>query len=112
MASAVGTVMALFGFSLYFIEFLNVLGVFSTSIAAIYILDFFWLRKQNYDSNQISEWGTAALISWGIATIISLCTYLDIFQLTGAYYIDSLLIAGLCYSALEMIQKNKDRIPS
>lgn len=100
IASAVGTVMALFGFSTYFIEFLNILGVFSPSIAAIYLLDYFWLRKQNYNLSQINEWGSAALISWVLATIISLCTYLEIFQLTGAYFIDSLLIAGICYAGI------------
>jgi cytosine permease len=40
IASAVGTTMALLGFSNSFIEFLNILGIFSPSIAAIYILDF------------------------------------------------------------------------
>lgn len=93
----IGTVMALLGFSNYFIEFLNILGVFTPSIAAIYILDFFWLKKQQYDLDKIQAWGKPALISWGLSSAISLMTYQEVFQITHAYFVDSFLIAGVLY---------------
>ena len=93
----IGTAMALLGFSNYFIEFLNILGVFTPSIAAIYILDFFWLKKQQYDLDKIQAWGKPALISWGLSSAISLMTYQEVFQITHAYFVDSFLIAGVLY---------------
>lgn len=98
--SLVGTTMALFGFSNYFIEFLNILGVFTPSIAAIYILDFFWLKKQRYELEEVESWGMNALISWGISSVITFLTYSNVFQLTNAYFVDSFLIAGICYYLL------------
>lgn len=97
LASIIGTSMALFGFSTYFIDFLNILGVFAPSISAIYILDFFWVKNQQYDLDKIQAWGKPALISWVISSTISLLTYLNYFQITHAYFIDSFLIAGAIY---------------
>jgi len=98
--SVIGTILALFQFSDHLFDFLNILGVFTPSIAAIYILDFFWLKKQQYDLDKITSWGIPALLSWGISSIITLFTYLDYFQLTRAYFLDSFLIAGICYLIL------------
>ena len=98
--------MALLGFSNYFIEFLNILGVFTPSIAAIYILDFFWLRKQQYDLNLVPSWGIPALISWVISSVIALFTYYEVFQITGAFFMDSLLIAGACYYFLSSRERS------
>lgn len=97
LASVIGTFMALFGFSNYFLEFLNILGVFSPSIAAIYIIDFFWLKNQQYKLDTIQPWGKSALISWVIASVVTLLTYQGYFQLTNAYFVDSFLIAGTLY---------------
>ena len=96
IVSLIGTVLALFQFSDYLFDFLNILGVFAPSIAAIYILDFFWLKKQQYNLNQIQPWGIPALISWGISSIIALLTYYSVIQLTGAYFVESFLIACVC----------------
>lgn len=96
-ASVAGTVLALFGFSDYLFEFLNILGVFMPSISAIYLLDFFWLKGQKYDLDKIQAWGKPALISWGLSSTIGLMTYQEIFQITHAYFVDSFLIAGVLY---------------
>jgi len=104
IASVIGTIMALFGFSNYFIEFLNILGVLTPSIAAIYILDFFWLKKQRYELAEVQPWGIRALVSWGISSIIALLTYTEVFSLTGAYFVDSFLIAGMFYF---LVNKNR-----
>jgi len=105
-ASVVGTGMALLGFSNYFIEFLNILGVLTPSIAAIYILDFFWLKQQQYELDKVQIWGIPALISWGISSIVALLTYTEVFSLTGAYFVDSFLIAGLCYYLISKKQSD------
>ncbi len=100
ITSFLGTVMALMRFSNYFIEFLNILGIFAPSIAAIYILDFFWLKKQRYDLDHIQPWGIPALLSGTISSLITLFTYLEVFHITEAYFIDSFLIAGVLYFLL------------
>ena len=97
VTSILGTILALFEFSDYLFDFLNILGVFTPSICAIYLLDFFWLHQQQYDLDKIIPWGIPALFSWGISSMITLLTYLDFFQLTGAYFVDSFLIAGGVY---------------
>tara|TARA_B110000879_G_scaffold101828_1_gene137755 strand:- start:80 stop:1342 length:1263 start_codon:yes stop_codon:yes gene_type:complete len=97
----IGTIAALFGFSNYLFDFLSFLGIFAPSISAIYIINFFWVRKKNYNLNEIKEWESAALISWGISSIITVFTYLEVFQLTNAYFLDSFLLGGIIYLFLK-----------
>ncbi len=101
LASLVGTSMALAGFSDYFIDFLNILAVFSPSIAAIYLIDFFYVKQQNYQLEQVKNWGMNALLAWGISSIVALLAYFEIFSVTSIYYLDSFLIAGVLYFFLE-----------
>lgn len=100
LASIFGTVLALLGFSNYFIEFLNILAIFSPSLAAIYIIDFFYVRKQNYDLTKVNNWGIPALLIWAISSSFAMLAYLEIFSITKAYFIDSFLIAGVLYFGL------------
>ncbi len=107
VTSVLGTLLALFEFSDYLFDFLNILGVFTPSICAIYILDFFWLKKQQYDLEKVISWGQPALLSWGVSSGITLLTYLNVFQLTGAYFVDSFLIAGIGYYAISAFYTKK-----
>jgi len=100
LCSIAGTILALFGFSNYLFEFLNILGVFTPSIAAIYIIDFFLIKQQQYNLDQIKQWGHKAIISWAASSVIALLTYKSIFQITHVYFIDSLLIAAIVYLTL------------
>lgn len=81
-------------------DFLDILGVFTPSISAIYILDFFYLKKQHYDLDEIEAWGMKGLLSWGMSSIVALYTYFDVFQLTHAHFTDSFLLGGLIYVLL------------
>jgi len=100
VTSIAGTILALFQFSNHLFQFLDVLGVFTPSICAIYILDFFWLKKQNYNLTDIRDWNRNGLISWGISSIVALMTYSGMFQLTQAHFLDSFIIGGLIYFLL------------
>ena len=100
VTSVLGTLLALFQFSDYLFDFLDILGVFTPSISAIYLLDFFWLKKQHYDLAKIQPWGMEGLISWGISSIIALFTYFEAIQLTHAHFLDSFLVAGIIYFGL------------
>lgn len=95
-----GIALALYGFSNYLFDFLDLLGVFAPSISAIYIINFFWVRKQDYNLNEIKNWESSALISWGVSSLITFFTYFEVFQLSHAYFMDSFLIGGLLYVLL------------
>jgi len=79
---------------------LDILGVLAPSISAIYLLDFFWFKNQNYDLADIKPWGMNGLISWGLSSIIALFTYFGTFQLSHAHFIDSFIVGGLIYFLL------------
>ena len=100
VTSVAGTVLSLFGFSEHLFAFLNILGVFMPSISAIYLLDFFWLRRQKYDLDEIPEWGRNGLISWLVSSVITLLTYLEYFHISHAYFVDSFLIGGFIFILL------------
>ena len=100
VTSVFGTLLALLQFSDYLFDFLDILGVFTPSISAIYLLDFFWLKKQQYDLDKIRPWGIKGLISWGISSSIALFTYFEVIQLTHAHFLDSFLVAGIIYVLL------------
>ncbi len=101
IASVLGIGLALLEFSQYLFDFLNLLGVLAPSISAIYIINFFWVKNQRYELNEITDWEPAALISWVVSSGIAFLTYLEVFQLTHAYFIDSFLLGGLIYLFLK-----------
>ncbi|TXG38694.1 purine-cytosine permease family protein [Seonamhaeicola maritimus] len=97
VASIIGTTLSILGFSDYLFEFLEFLGILAPSISTIYIINFFWVKKQEYLLKDITKWESSALISWILSSTIALLTYLEIFQLTGAYFVDSFILGGLFY---------------
>ncbi|SNR37011.1 cytosine permease [Lutibacter agarilyticus] len=104
ISAIIGIIVALFGFSDYLFDFLDLLGVLAPSISAIYIINFFFVKKEQYNLSEITEWEFPALISWGVSSIITIFTYLEIFQLTQAYFIDSFLLGGIIYVILKRKQ--------
>ena len=100
IGGVLGTGLALVGFADYFIDFLLIIGVFAPSIAAIYIIDFFYVRKQSYNLDDVEDWGWAALVSWGLGSAVALVGYYEIFSFTGAYFVDAFLVAGVGFFLL------------
>lgn len=96
-ASVLGIVFALLGITAHFFVFLNALGVLIPSISAIYMVHFFWIKNQIYELEDVEDWDYSALISWGVASAVAFCTYLEVFELTHAYFVDSFLLGGLIY---------------
>lgn len=101
IASIFGIAFAIMGITAHFFVFLNALGVLIPSISAIYMIHFFLIKRQVYELEDVEDWGYAALLSWGIASVIAFCTYLELFQLTHAYFVDSFLLGGLIYLFLK-----------
>ena len=101
ISGVIGTAVALMGFSKYLLHFLDFLGILSPSISAIYIFNFFWVRKQKYDLDEIIEWEFPALISWIVSSVITVFTYYEVFQITHVYFVDSFLCGGILYLFLK-----------
>ena len=93
--------MALLGFAKYLFDFLELLGILAPSISSIYFIHFFWIKKQKYNLKDINKWEFPALISWILSSVITVFTYLEVFQLTHAYFIDSFLLGGIIYLILK-----------
>lgn len=96
-SSVFGTILALLGFATYLFDFLEFLGILAPSISSIYFIHFFWIKKQKYNLDEINKWGFPALISWVLSSIITVFTYLEVFELTRAYFIDSFLLGAIIY---------------
>ncbi|OEK08520.1 hypothetical protein A8C32_03445 [Flavivirga aquatica] len=100
-ASIFGTILALLGFATYLFNFLEFLGILAPSISSIYFIHFFFIKKQNYNLDEINKWEFSSLISWIISSVITVFTYLEVFQLTHAYFIDSFLLGAIVYLFLK-----------
>lgn len=97
VSSFFGTVLALLGFASYLFSFLEFLGILAPSISSIYFIHFFWIKKQDYNLNDISAWEPEALWSWILSSVITLLTYLEVCSITGAYFIDSFILGAVIY---------------
>ncbi|MDV7188130.1 cytosine permease [Lutibacter sp. TH_r2] len=101
VSSIFGTILALLGFAQYLFDFLEFLGILAPSISSIYFIHFFWIKKQKYNLEDINKWEPAALISWVVSSVITVFTYLEVFHITHAYFIDSFLLGGIIYLILK-----------
>ncbi|WP_298367124.1 cytosine permease [uncultured Lutibacter sp.] len=97
LSSVFGTILALLGFAQYLFDFLEFLGILAPSISSIYFIHFFWIKKQKYDLGNLNKWESPALFSWVLSSVITVFTYLEVFELTQAYFIDSFILGGLFY---------------
>ena len=100
-SSIFGTILPLLGFATYLFDFLEFLGILAPSISSIYFIHFFFIKKQIYNLQDINKWESSALISWALSSVICVFTYLEVFQLTRAYFIDSFLLGGIIYLFLK-----------
>jgi len=105
--SVLGVFIALLGITEHFFVFLNALGVLIPSVSSIYIAHFVWIKKQVYQIGDVQDWSFSALISWSVASVISFCTYMELFHLTQAYFVDSFLIGGILYFVLNIKRFSK-----
>ena len=107
-ASLFGTLLASFGVATYFIDFLNISSIFIPPVSAIFIADFFFIKKQNYnlkDFDSLPHFDAAAIISWVVACIIAYLGAYDYITLTSISFFDSFIVGFLLYIILKKIIK-------
>lgn len=101
----VATGVALLGLSDRFLDFLVVLGLIVPPIAAVYLVDYFILRRTDYTSagsvSNRSHTNVNALLACALGAIVGCGLYIAKVSLTGVPTIEAFASAGLCYWALE-----------
>jgi cytosine permease len=90
----VGVVLAALGITTHLIPFFLILSITIPSIAGIYVADFFLLRGQRYDLEQLAtepliSW--LAFAAWGTGIAVAAMTTHKIMTLTGMPAADSIL---------------------
>ncbi|MFS4466846.1 purine-cytosine permease family protein [Maribacter sp. 2210JD10-5] len=108
VASIIGTALAVAGVTGYFIDFLNISSIFIPPVSAIFIADFFFVKKQRYDLadfDRLPTFDLAAMLSWGVSCIIAYLGAYDYLTLTSISFFDSFLVAFILYLILKKILK-------
>ena len=108
IASVVGTLVAVIGIATHFIELLSILSVLIPPISAIFIADFFFIKKQKYDLNdfdKLPDFGVPAIISWVVSCVIAYLANYNYISLTSISFFDSFIVAFIAYLFLKKIIK-------
>ncbi|MEK1904367.1 MAG: cytosine permease [Pseudomonas sp.] len=111
--SLVATGLALAGFMTHFLDFILALSIVTPPIASIYLVDFFYIRRQRYDVSELDAlpgFGWAALIAWALASAVAWMTTYEGWTLTSQPTIDSLLIAAVVYPLLARLLASPKRV--
>lgn len=100
-----GTALAFIPAQTYIVDYLVVLGVAIPPIGAIYIIDAMFIRRfsmqlESLDEEPSIRW--TALIAWLFAAVAGYLTSETSFQLVGIAAIDSLIVASVLFSLLEV----------
>lgn len=114
-SGAVGTVLAIIGIADHLIDFLVVLGLVVPPIAAVYLTDFFVLRRHRYMEEGEPASSLTNLNALGaclVGALMGLVMYYTHSSLTGIPTIESFLSAGLAYGAAEFAREScaRDRL--
>lgn len=108
IASGIGTLISVIGIATHFIELLSVLSVLIPPISAIFIADFFFVKKQKYDLkdfDKLPDFGVAAIFSWVLSCVVAYLAYYNYISLTSISFFDSFIVAFISYLILKRIIK-------
>ncbi len=108
VAGALGTLLAVIGITHYFIGFLIFLGISIPPIAGIYIADYFFVHKRNYEVSSLKKQPAIAypaFIAWIIAALVAYLTTYELFTLTSIPACDAIVVAFVLYLAEHKFRK-------
>jgi cytosine permease len=106
---AFGTVVAIVGIADRLLDFLVALGLIVPPIAAVYLTDFFVLRRQNYTAAAEVSANLNGLGACLLGGTVGLATYLTHTSLTGVPTIESFVSAATLYAIAEAIRVRSRR---
>lgn len=108
VASVIGTLVAVIGIATYFIDLLSVLSILIPPISAIFIADFFFINKQQYDLkdfDKLPDYDIPAISSWVISCFIAYLGYYNYLTITSISFFDSFIVAFILYIVLKKLMK-------
>lgn len=112
-AGFAGTLLATLGLADRFLEFLAILGLVVPPIAAVYLTDFFVLRRRDYQASSHLEGSeltnTNGLIAFVLGAAIGCGLYAGKVSLSGVPTIESFVSAALIYWILEKLRARARR---
>ena len=103
VSSIIATLLALMGFSTYFIDMLTFISLVVPSLASIFILHYYFIGKGHYDVSKISslpDYNWYALGAWIASSLVAIATHNNLFQLTTIPFIDAFLAGLLFYGIM------------
>ena len=116
LSSIVATVCAVAGITDHFTTFLLFIGIATTPLAGVYVIDYFLIKKGDYDVEEIDALpsiGWLALIAWATGSVIGYLTENSYFSLTKLSSIDALAVAAVVYFVLaKMMHKSAMQVGS
>jgi cytosine permease len=104
-----GTVAALIGVADRLIDFLVLLGLVVPPIAAVYLTDYFILRRRDYAGEADFMTNLDALIACFTGAAMGITMYYTHSSLTGVPTIESFLTAGMVYWGTEYVRRASGR---
>ena len=108
VASILGTLVAIIGIATHFINLLTILSVLIPPISAIFIVDFFFIKKQKYflkNFDTLPAYDISAISSWVLSCIIAFLADYKIIKITSISFFDSFIIAFISYLILKKLLK-------
>lgn len=108
IASSIATLIAVIGIAVHFIELLSVLSVLIPPISAIFIADFFIIKKQQYsleDFDKLPNFDIAALSSWILSCAVAYLAHFNYIRITSISFFDSFIVAFVFYLILKKVFK-------
>lgn len=107
----IGTGLAMSGVTDHFIEFLVFLGVIVPPVAGVYLSDYFILKRQNYQLEELAKrapYHWVPLAAWIISTSLSVWAFWVDVSLSGVQAIDAFLLTIPLYLMMDkMFHKDK-----
>ena len=108
VCGTVGTLGTFLGILDHFVPFLIYLSVLFTPVGSIYIVDFFFVRNQQYHLEDLPKQPAIswpALAAWMVGSAASYATAEQFMTLSGSSTIDALLVPAIVYILLMKVRR-------
>lgn len=110
IGSIVATITAVAGMTSYFTSFLLFIGVATTPLVGVYVIDYFFIKEKDFSMERLAKVpaiGWPAIISWTTGSIVGYLSENGHLSLSGLSAIDALVVAAFLYFILaKIINKN------
>lgn len=111
-AAVVAAAAAFLGIADHFIDALIVLGIISTPVAGIYVVDFFVVKHQRYDFDTLiglPAVRSSAFVAWILGSVVGFSGTYGAYSFTHLPAVDSILVAACAYFSMSLYGTAQNR---